>query len=317
MKAILVSDGLVTVEDNYPKPKPEVNQALIRVTMAGVCSTDLEIVKGYANFNGIIGHEFVGVVEEAPEIEWVGKRVVGSINLGCDNCEVCWGDGPEHCPHRTVLGIIGHNGAFAEYLTLPMRNLVRVPDHVPDEQAVFTEPLAAALQIGEQLIVPPSSKVAVIGPGRLGLLIGQVLALSGTDITMIGRSQESLELPVKLGLQSGVKGDFAVNSFDIVIEVTGNDQGFAYALELLRPLGSLVLKSTYAGSAYVDLSKIVVDEITVVGSRCGPFEPALRLLASNHIDVNSMIDARYSLSDGVRAIEHSAKSGVRKVLLQP
>ena len=317
MQAIYVSDGNVSVVTDYPVPEPDAEQALIRVTMAGICSTDLEIVKGYAGFSGVLGHEFVGVVERAGDANWIGRRVVGSINLGCSHCSVCASNGPEHCPDRTVLGIIDHDGAFADYLVLPLSNLEAVPDQVSDEAAVFTEPLAAALRIREQLAISPTAEIAVIGPGRLGLLIGQVLALAGTPVTMIGRSAESLRLPVTMGLKSGLLDEFEENSFDIVVEATGNENGFAHALRLIRPLGALLLKSTYDGKATVDLSKIVVDEITVIGSRCGPFSPALRLLEQGVVEVSPFIEAQYPLSDGIAALRHAAEPRVRKILLKP
>ena len=317
MQAIYVSEGNVSIVTDYPVPEPDAEQALIRVTMAGICSTDLEIVKGYAGFSGVLGHEFVGVVEKARDAKWIGRRVVGGINLGCNHCSVCGSNGPEHCPDRTVLGIIDHDGAFAEYLILPLSNLDVVPDQVSDEAAVFTEPLAAALRIREQLVISPTAEIAVIGPGRLGLLIGQVLALSGTEVTMVGRSLDSLNLPVSMGLKSGLLDEFEENSFDIVVEATGNENGFAHALRLIRPLGSLVLKSTYDGRAAVDLSKIVVDEITILGSRCGPFSPALRLLEQGVVEVSPFIEAQYALSDGIAALRHAAEPRVRKILLKP
>jgi threonine dehydrogenase-like Zn-dependent dehydrogenase len=316
MQAIYVSDGNVSFVTDYQVPEPGADQALIQVNMAGICSTDLEIVKGYAGFSGVLGHEFVGVVEKARDANWIGRRVVGGINLGCNHCSICASNGPEHCPDRTVLGIIDHDGAFADYLALPLSNLDVVPDQVSDESAVFTEPLAAALRIRDQLIISPTADIAVIGPGRLGLLVGQVLALSGTPVTMIGRSAESLILPVSMGLKSGLLDEFEENSFDIVVEATGNENGFAHALRLIRPLGTLVLKSTYDGKAAVDLSKIVVDEITVVGSRCGPFSPALRLLEQGAIEVRPFIDAQYPLSDGIAALRHAAEPGVRKILIK-
>jgi threonine dehydrogenase-like Zn-dependent dehydrogenase len=230
---------------------------------------------------------------------------------------VCHSNGPEHCPHSTVLGIIGHDGAFADYFILPQENLLTVPDDVPDATAVFTEPLAAALRIREQITVAPSTSAAVVGPGRLGLLIGQVLALAGTRVTMIGRRKGSLELPAKMGLMTGLVDDFPDNAFDLVVEATGNEAGLIKSLRLVRPLGTLVLKSTFAGETTVDLSKIVVAEINVVGSRCGPFGPALRLLSSQAIDVEPMIEAEYPLSEGIKAFEHASSPGVRKVLLRP
>ncbi len=317
MQALLVKDGKIFYERDFPKAEPGPGEALIRLLQAGICSTDIEIVKGYAAFEGILGHEFVGIVEHAPDKSWVGKRVVGGINLGCSSCHVCHSHGPEHCPQRTVLGIIGHDGAFADYLILPQENLLIVPDDVPNTLAVFTEPLAAALRIREQIMVAPSMAAAVVGPGRLGLLIGQVLALAGTQVTMIGRRKESLDLPARLGLNTGLVDDFPDDAFDLVVEATGNQAGLINSLRMVRPLGTLVLKSTFAGSTTLDLSKLVVAEINVVGSRCGPFEPALRLLASQAINLELMIEAEYPLSNGIKAFEHASSPGVRKVLLRP
>ncbi len=316
MQALYVSDGNVSFVYDYPVPEPKPDQALIRVTMAGICSTDLEIVKGYHGFTGILGHEFVGVVVKAKEVDWIGRRVVGGINLGCNRCMTCASHGPEHCPDRTVLGILGHDGAFAEYLVLPLSNLEIVPERLSDEIAVFTEPLAAAVRICDQLIISPTAAIAVIGPGRLGLLIGQVLALSGTRVTMIGRNLDSLRLPRSMGLKSGLQDEFADNSFDMVVEATGNEDGFEQALRVIRPLGTLILKSTYAGKARIDLSTVVVDEINVVGSRCGPFSPALRLLEKGAVEVRPFIEGQYPLSEGLAALKHAAEPRVRKILLQ-
>lgn len=307
-------DGLRLGADT-PRPRPGPEEALVRVRWAGICATDLELVKGYAGFQGVLGHEFVGVVEEAADAAMIGRRVVGTINLGCRRCPVCVGSGPEHCPERTVLGIVGRDGAFAEYLTLPVANLLEVPAAVPDRAAVFTEPLAAALRIREQITVSPSSAVAVVGPGRLGLLIAQVLGLAGTRLTVLGRRSEALELPARLGLETGLVDEFADDRFDLVVEATGNEAGLAESLRLVRPRGTLALKSTFQGAAAVDLTKLVVGEITVVGSRCGPFAPALRLLAASAVEVEAMIEAEYPLSEGVAAMEHAARPGVRKVLL--
>lgn len=323
MQALYLQSGQLAFRHDYPQPIPKPGEALIRVRLAGICTTDLEIVKGYVpDFQGVLGHEFVGEVvaspnESAPEVAWHGRRVVGGISLGCGVCPVCVGPGPEHCPQRCVLGIIQKDGVFADYVTLPLANLREVPPEVPDEAAVFTEPLAAALRIREQVMVRPSARVAVVGPGRLGLLVGQVLALAGTTVTMLGRSPQSLELPSRLGLTTGLVADFADDSFDLVVEATGNEAGFAQALRLVRPLGTLILKSTYAGDARLNLTKLVVGEITVVGSRCGPFAPALRLLAQNAVNVSAMVETEYSLAEGVKAMAHAAWPGVRKVLLRP
>jgi threonine dehydrogenase-like Zn-dependent dehydrogenase len=316
MQALTVENGQLRYRTDYPVPVPDEEQALVRVLLAGICSTDLEIVKGYAGFEGILGHEFVGVVEEGPA-PWPGRRVVGSINLGCGSCDLCLGHGPEHCARRTVLGIIGHDGAFAEYLTLPARNLLPVPDALPNEWAVFTEPLAAALRIREQILIAPSAHMAVVGPGRLGILIGMVLHFGGNQVVMIGRRERSLELPRQMGLDVGLSTDFEDNEFDIVVEATGNKNGLVQAMRLTRPLGTLVMKSTYAELADIDLTKVVVGELNVIGSRCGPFEPALRLLASRQIDVMPFIEAEYALSDGLVAMDHAAQPGVRKILLRP
>ncbi|MCL4266271.1 MAG: alcohol dehydrogenase catalytic domain-containing protein [Anaerolineae bacterium] len=328
MQALYLQSGQLAFRHDYPQPTPAPGEALIRVRLAGICTTDLEIVKGYVpDFQGVLGHEFVGEViassheassnEGAPDVAWHGRRVVGGISLGCGVCPVCVGHGPEHCPQRRVLGIIQKDGVFADFVTLPLSNLAEVPSDVSDEAAVFAEPLAAALRIREQVTLRPSARVAVVGPGRLGLLVGQVLALAGTAVTMLGRSPYSLELPAQLGLTTGLADDFADNSFDLVVETTGNEAGFAQALRLVRPLGTLILKSTYAGDARLNLTKLVVGEITVVGSRCGPFAPALRLLAQNAVNVSAMIEAEYSLAEGLKAMAHAARPGVRKVLLRP
>lgn len=292
-------------------------QATIRVLYAGICSTDLELVKGYAGFKGVPGHEFVGVVEEAEDVHWIGQRVVGEINLGCGICAVCLGHGSSHCPNRTVLGIIEKDGAFADFLTLPIANLHQVPGTIEDRAAVFTEPLAAALRIREQVVVPPSEKIAVVGPGKLGLLIGQVLALAGTEVIMLGRRTESLDFAEGLGLEAELVEAIEDNSFGFVVEATGSDAGLANSLRIVKPQGTLVMKSTFSGLAHIDLTKLVVGELHVIGSRCGPFEPALRLLSRGTIDVEKMIDADYALAEGVMAFEQAARPGARKMLLKP
>jgi threonine dehydrogenase-like Zn-dependent dehydrogenase len=317
MQALILTGGQLAYRRDYPSPTPPPGEALIRVTTAGICATDLEIVKGYASFSGVLGHEFVGVVEQSSDPAWIGRRVVGGINAGCGRCPTCLSAGPEHCPERTVLGIIGRDGAFADYLTLPQANLIGVPDEVADEWAVFTEPLAAALRICEQITVRPAARIAVVGPGRLGLLVGQTLALTGGQVTMLGRGDASLALPAQFGLATGLIDEAPAESFDLVIEATGNEAGLAHSLRLVRPLGSLVLKSTFAGRAAVDLSRLVVKEVTVIGSRCGPFAPALRLLAQRAIQVKPLIAASYPLAQGLEALDHAARPGVRKVLLRP
>ena len=316
MQVLYLADGRLTYRTDYPRPVPKVDQALIRVTLAGICSTDLEIVKGYADFEGGLGHEFVGFVEQADsDPSWVGKRVVGGINLGCGVCAVCTTDGPEHCPDRTVLGIINHDGVFADYITLPVRNLVEVPDGLPDEAAVFTEPLAAAVRITEQVVLSPEMRAAVVGPGRLGMLAGLVLADAGLSVTMLGRREKSLTLPKSYGLATALVEEAEDDGFDLVVEATGNEAGLVHSLRLVRPLGTLVMKSTFAGKATIDLTKLVVGEINVVGSRCGPFDASVRLLAENRIDPIPMIEAQYQLKDGLAAFDHAARPRVRKILL--
>ncbi len=331
MRALVLRDGRLELASDWPQPTPNIDDALIQATLAGICSTDLELVKGYAGgFNGVLGHEFVGIVADTGSAEhagWIGRRVVGGINLGCRRCAVCLSDGPEHCPNRTTLGIRNKDGVFADYVTLPVVNLLAVPDGVADEAAVFTEPLAAALRIREQIKLRPTMRMAVVGPGRLGLLVAQVLALAAGDVTVLGRRPESLALPEQLGLQTGLVDEQADDSFDLVVEATGNDAGLAHSLRLARPRGTLVLKSTFHGNADVNLTKLVVGEITVIGSRCGPFAPALRLLeqsaglsgrtAGLGVQVQPLIEAEYSLADALAAFDHAARPGVRKVLLRP
>ena len=320
MQALTLRSGRPEVRDDIPQPVPAPGEALIRVNLAGICSTDLEIVKGYAAFKGVLGHEFVGVVEqvgEAGDQAWIGRRVVGTINLGCRRCAICLGDGPEHCPNRTVLGIHDRDGVFADAVTIPTVNLLAVPESLVDEQAVFTEPLAAALRIREQIRVRPSHRMAVVGPGRLGLLSAQVLALGASDLVVLGRRPESLALPRRLGLSTGLVDEQPDNRFDLVIEATGNEAGFAHSLRLVRPRGTLVLKSTFHGNADINLTKLVVGEVTVIGSRCGPFAPALRLLEAEGVQVLPLIEATYPLSDALTALEHAARPGVRKILLRP
>lgn len=321
MNAICLENGQLVLRTDYPQPAAQPGEARLAISLAGICSTDLEIVKGYVpGFQGVLGHEFVAVVEavgDPADADWVGRRVVGKMNIGCGECDVCLSTGPEHCPRRRALGVHNWDGVFADYAILPVANLLAVPDNVPDETAVFTEPLAAALRIRDQVRVRPSVRTAVIGPGRLGLLVGLVLALDGTEVTLLGRSESSLALPAQLGLPTGLVDDFAADSFDLVVEVTGNEAGFAQALRLVRPLGHLVLKSTFAGKANINLTKLVVGEITVTGSRCGPFAPALRLLAQDAVPVQALIDGQYPLADALAAFEKAAQSGVRKILLRP
>ncbi len=319
MKALRFNDSSIELAEIA---KPAANgEAVVRLMKSGICGTDLEIAKGYSNFRGTIGHEFVGIVENASEkCELIGKRVVGEINAGCGVCEMCRSGDSRHCPTRTVLGIVGRDGAHAEYLTLPVRNLLEVPENVSDEAAVFTEPLAAAVGIMERVTLTSGDQVAVIGDGKLGILCARALAVStpAKSITLIGKHKEKLALALKSGLETlfteeseKLKGDF-----DVVIEASGSESGFAAALDLVKPRGTIVLKSTFHGLPKWEASRVVVNEIAVVGSRCGRFEPALNLLSSNQIAVTDLISEEFSLLDGVAAFECAGQKGILKVLLR-
>jgi threonine dehydrogenase-like Zn-dependent dehydrogenase len=301
-------------------------EALVRVLLSGICNTDLEIARGYAGFNGTIGHEFVGVVEASSKRALVGRRVVGEINAGCGRCDLCRAGDSRHCASRTVLGIVGRDGAHAEFLQLPNVNLIPVPKSIPDEQAVFTEPLAAACGILERASIAKSDRVAVIGDGKLGLLCAQVVALTGAPTLLIGKHAEKLSIAERRGIETAIPQDAAKRSrevskrsrgFDVVVEASGSAAGFKLALDLLRPQGTLILKSTFHGSTEIDAARIVVDEISIVGSRCGRFQPALDLLKKNAIDVSSLISEEHSLSNALHAMTRAKTRGVLKVLLRP
>lgn len=318
MRALTIDNGL-RLEKNYPAPTPPRGEALVRVLQAGVCNTDLELLRGYHSFKGVPGHEFVGVVEQAAgREELIGQRVAGEINAACGVCETCRANRPTHCPHRTTLGIDRRDGAFADYLTLPFTNLHPLPDAVSNDQAVFVEPLAAACEILEQVSIRPTDRVAVIGDGKLGLLCAQVVALTGCQMIAVGRHGDKLQILQRRGIATATEiNTIESESLDIVVEVTGTPGGFAAARRIVRPRGTIVLKSTYEGEALpVNLTEIVVDEITLIGSRCGPFEPAIRLLANRQIDVESLIQARYPLDEGVAAFERAAQKGTLKVLVE-
>lgn len=319
MKALRFVGGTLTLAE-FPKPQCD-SEALIRVRMSGICNTDIEIVRGYAGFQGTIGHEFVGTVERAADApHFVGKRVVGEINVGCGTCKLCLADDPRHCAMRTVLGIVGRDGAHAEFLSLPSRNLIEVPDHVPDEQAVFTEPLAAAYGIAEQVVIDPETKVAVIGDGKLGLLCAMAMALKTPHVTLIGKHKNKLDIAEKRNIQAillDAVSPSIYRSFDVVIEASGSESGFATAVDIVKPRGKIVLKSTFHGTSTWPASRVVVDEITILGSRCGRFAPAIGLLADGLIDVSDMIDDEFRLTNGVAAMSRAAEKGTLKILLTP
>jgi threonine dehydrogenase-like Zn-dependent dehydrogenase len=300
-----------------PVPDPS-GEALVRVIKSGICNTDLEIVRGYAGFRGTIGHEFVGVVESAEGVpHLVGRRVVGEINAGCGVCALCAAGDPRHCSSRTVLGIVGRQGAHAEFLTLPSRNLLEVPDCVSDDEAVFTEPLAAALGIMEQVEIKPSTRAAVIGDGKLGLLCALALRLRSSDVTIVGKHTDKMSVAADGGVSPVLRSDAGdlARSFDVVVEASGSETGFADALDLVRPRGKIVLKSTFHGKPTWEAWRIVVDEISVVGSRCGRFSDALEVLAGKRIDVTRLISDRFGLEDGVAAVGRAGERGVLKVLI--
>ena len=303
--------------------KPDAGgEALVRVLLSGICNTDLEIARGYAGFKGTIGHEFVGVVEKSPDQRLLGQRVVGEINAGCGKCELCKAGDPRHCPERTVLGIVGRDGAHAEYLRLPVINLHSLPDKIADEHAVFAEPLSAACGIMERVTIGAAQKVAVIGDGKLGLLCAQAIALSGAAVLLIGKHPEKLRIAERQGIETtSIKaGAKRKREFDVVVEASGSPSGFVGALELLRTRGTLVLKSTFQGPGSfddIDQTRLVVDEITILGSRCGRMQPALDLLKKGAVDIDSLISEEYPLARGVHAMDRAGKKGVLKVLLRP
>jgi len=315
MQGLWLADRLLTLRTDLPEPVAP-GEVIVKVTLAGVCNTDLEVMRGYRAMEGVLGHEFVGsAVDPGP---LAGQRVVGEINIrppGCQ-CPACARGDVTQCVHRTVLGINGRDGAFAEYLSLPIENLHRVPDNVPDEAAVFVEPLAAACEILEQIMVGPTDRAIVVGPGKLGLLCAQVLATTGCSMTVVGRRRSALDLARRLGL-TACEASEAQAGADIVVDCTGTADGFVAARSLVRPRGTLVLKSTYVGDLTVDMSRIVVDEIRLIGSRCGPFPRALALLASGAVRVLPLIEARYALTDGLAALTHAQRPGALKILIDP
>lgn len=321
MKAVVFNDkeGLVLKTD-YPKPIPQKGEALIKVSMAGICNTDAEIIKGYMGYSGILGHEFVGIVEEVngADQSWVGKRVVAEISYGCDSpeCPWCAVKNYRHCPDRHTIGIWRKDGCFAEYITLPTNILFEVPENVTDEQAVFVEPLAAACEITEQLHIEPTHKVVVLGDGKLGLTTALTLNAQNLDVTLVGKHQNKLDIAKAQGVQTMLLEDLKVsNNFDVVVEATGSVSGFETSLNLVKPRGVLVLKSTIATGKELNLAPIVINEITVLGSRCGQFGPALRLLKNNRIDFKPFISKMYSINDAIEGFEaNKAKDSIKIIL---
>ena len=316
MKATCFDGTHMKFDENYPDPKP--GESLVRVSLAGICGTDLEILDGYMEYHGVLGHEFVGVVEKSPNSNLIGKRVVGEINAGCNSCDYCKKGMGRHCPNRTVLGILKRDGAFAEFLSLPESNLHVLPDSISDEQAVFVEPLAAAFEIKEQVSLNPDWQVAVVGDGRLAQMICQVLKLSCSHVTCFGRHQNKLALLEPFNIETKIGIDSSDEQvYDLVVEATGSNSGFADTMRLTKPRGTVILKSTIASRENLDLTPTIVNEITLVGSRCGLFRPAIDALATGMIKVDSMIDSTFPLDEFSKAIEHAKKPDTLKVFLKP
>lgn len=315
MKALYFDGANLAMDANHPEPRP--GEALVRVRLAGICGTDLEMVRGYMAYRGVLGHEFVGVVERSDNAELVGKRVVGEINAGCEACDYCRAGMERHCPGRTVLGIYKRDGAFAEYLSLPEKNLHVIPDSISDEQAVFVEPLAAAFEIDEQLRLAPNQKIAVVGDGRLAQLISRVLNLNHKPVCF-GRHQNKLAMLQKMGIATKTRIETAdEHSFDVVVEATGREGGFSDTMRLVRPRGTVVLKSTIASKSKMDFAPAIINEITIVGSRCGPFRPAINALASGLVNVDDLVSAVYPISEYKKAFDEAAKPENLKILLKP
>lgn len=317
MKAVVFKNNRLFLDENYPIPVRKSGEVLIKVNLCGICNTDKEITKGYMGFEGILGHEFVGTVEEAETPLLIGKRVVGEINLGCGKCPECLSGMIRHCKNRDTLGILRKDGCFAQYLTLPEENIFVIPDEVTDEEAVFTEPLAAALEISEQLHIEPSNKVAITGDGKLGLLCALALNCGAFEVTLIGKHPEKLKIAEAQGVKTTLVSEInPENQFDVVVEATGSVDGFENSLNLVKPRGVLVLKSTVAASKELNLAPIVINEITVLGSRCGRFAPALNLLKKKSVDVKPLISGIFPLSSALEAFEADLRKDTIKILLK-
>jgi threonine dehydrogenase-like Zn-dependent dehydrogenase len=312
MRAIVLDDR-VTLQESRPAPNPAEGEVLVRVSRAGICETDLQLIKGYMGFRGVLGHEFVGVAESGP---LAGRRVVGEINCACWTCETCRRGLNTHCPNRTVIGILNHDGAFADLIAVPQRNLHAVPDALPDDIAVFTEPVAAAYQIPAQIAIRPDDRIIVLGDGRLGNLCAQVLARLSNRLTVVGKHPQKLALLNALGIATALVSDpIDDRSADIVVDCTGSDTGLPTALKLVRPRGTIVLKTTVAGTQTLPWAPFVIDEVTLVGSRCGPFDRALTALERGEVSVKPLISERYDLAKGLEALDRAQSKSVLKVLL--
>lgn len=316
MRAVHLASGSVTIRE-LPTPTVSPGFALLRLRVAGICNTDLELQRGYYGFEGVPGHEFVADVVEADEAAWVGQRVVGEINLACGTCGWCERGLGRHCPARRVLGIVKHAGAFAEYFTLPIANLHAMPESMADEVAVFTEPVAAACEILEQTEVKPGTRVAVLGDGKLGLLIAMVLRLHGAEVDLYGRHPEKMAIAAELGVRPCKAGESGGAKYPLVVDATGSEEGLAAGIALSEARGTVVMKSTVARPVSVDMASVIVPEITLLGSRCGRFEDALPLLSSGRMPVERLIQAVYPLGEASAAFAHASRKGTLKILLRP
>jgi len=315
MRALALTDNGLTYLSDYPTPTLQSGQARLKIRRAGICNTDLELVKGYLGFRGVLGHEFAAEVIEGAS-DWLGARVVGEINVSCGTCDLCLEGIPSQCRHRLSVGIRQHDGAFADQLTLHQSLLHRIPDAVTDDQAVFVEPLAAAYQILEAVHISPRDEIILIGAGKLGMLCAQVLKLTGASLKVVTRRDSQAKLLDKWGIEAVKMADLPASRANVVVDCTGSAEGFSSALGLIRPRGTVVLKSTYLGLPPADLTRVVVDEIKLIGSRCGSFEAALRALEQGLIDTASLVEQRYSLSDGLEAMQAAAQPGTLKILLE-
>jgi threonine dehydrogenase-like Zn-dependent dehydrogenase len=314
MRAVVLEEGGIRFRPDHADPCPAPGETLVRVLAAGICETDLQLIRGYMGFRGVLGHEFVGIAEEGP---YRGRRVVGEINCSCGQCETCRQGLASHCPTRSVLGILNHDGAFADLICVPQRNLHPVPDEVPTLEAVFTEPLAAAFQIPAQVPVGPGENVVVLGDGRLGNLCAQVLARHGCEVTVVGKHLRKLALLERLGLSTlPLEALSRDRRADIVVDCTGSPTGLKTALQIVTPRGKIILKTTVAGSQTIELAPVVIDEVTIIGSRCGPFDVALAALRDRQIDVSSLVDGIYPLEEAQAAFERARNEPVLKLILQ-
>jgi threonine dehydrogenase-like Zn-dependent dehydrogenase len=315
MKALIIKDKIRYLSF-YPKPLPKKGEVLIKVLLAGICNTDIEITKGYLNFKGVLGHEFVGIVEEGEEKSLIGKRVVGEINIGCGKCQFCRSNLKNHCPNRVVLGIYNKDGAFAQYLTLPLENIHILPKNLKDEEAVFVEPLAACIRILEEIKIRKEEKVIILGDGKLGQLMAQLLKLYCRDLLVIGKRKNKLEILKKFNIKGIELKSLRDIEADIIVECTGNVKGLDLALDLVKPKGTIFIKSTYNKRSSFDQSKAVVKEVKIIGSRCGPFKEAINLLKKKKIDPLPLISKVFPIEEGVEAFKYAMKREVLKVLLK-